>query len=259
MKPSTQQFVAVSDIKNDLVLLKNGDYALVIQSSAVNFGLLSEGEQIAIIGAFAGMLNSLSFSIQILIRSKRLNISSYLQKLDIYRNRQTNPLLADMMVRYRNFVEKTIKENEVLDKQFFVILPLSSLEVGLFANPEERIKKALSTITPRRDHIIRQLTRIGLQAKQLTDKELVKLFFDFYNESAEQGDFVYLEQASQKVIQNALPENKVTPKAPPQTIRPVTSYTNSPSLQSVVSPNQRLIHPSTPFIVEELKDEYGVI
>src|SRR3990167_10987094 len=97
---TTQDHLLISDISDDIVLLKNGGGALILQVSAVNFGLLSAREQIAIIGSFAQMLNSLSFSIQIVIRSERLNINSYLKLLNKGLKTQTNPLLSKLIANY---------------------------------------------------------------------------------------------------------------------------------------------------------------
>lgn len=268
---TTQENFPIKNIQNDLVMLSSGEIALVLQTSAVNFGLLSGNEQIAIIGAFAGLINSLSFSIQIVIRSKRLDISSYLINLDKASQSQTNPLLSRMIIRYRNFIEQLIRDNQVLDKQFYVILPLWSYELGVLDSSANQFKKALNIILPRRDHLIRQLSGIGLIAHQLTNKELVKLFFDIYNSDI--PDKTTLAQSSQ-------PEEQPTPKiqdqpaiapnppspqkqfsyppnlpqAPTQIVQtqPVQSYAGSP----VVG---KPINPRTPFVVEELADEYGTV
>lgn len=178
---TTQEHLPIADIKDGLLLLKNGGAALVLEVSAVNFGLLSEREQVAIISAFAQMLNSLSFSIQIVILSERLNISSYLSLLDKAQKMQTNPLLSKMMVSYREFVQNTIKENDVLDKKFFVVIPLFGIEIGLKVSKESLSQKVKTTLLPRRDQIIRQLSRVGLSSEQLNTRELVELFFDIYN------------------------------------------------------------------------------
>ncbi len=130
---TTQQHIPVKDIKDDILLLKDGGGALVLQVSAVNFDLLSDREQMAIIYSFAQMLNSLSFSIQIVIHSERLNITSYLNLLDKAQKIQTNPLMARMIIQYKQFIQTTIKENDVLDKKFYVVIPLFKLELGLTA------------------------------------------------------------------------------------------------------------------------------
>ena len=126
MNYTTQDNILIEDIKQDIILLKGGGAALVLRTTAVNFGLLSGEEQLAIIQSFGQTLNSLSFPIQIVIRSKRLDISEYLQMLDKAIRLQGNSLLAGMMVRYKQFIKSSIKENEVLDKSFYIIIPLYS-------------------------------------------------------------------------------------------------------------------------------------
>lgn len=156
----------------------------MLSVSAVNFGLLSDREQFAIISAFAQMLNSLSFSIQIVVISERLNISSYLSLLSVAQKAQTNPLLAEMIAKYGEFVKKTIKENEVLDKKFYIVIPLFSIELGLTASKTNLQQKIKTVLYPRRDQIIRQLNRVGLKAEQMEKKELLELFYNIYNGGA---------------------------------------------------------------------------
>lgn len=131
IRGSTQEYLEIADIRDDLVLLKDGSVALVIRVSAVNFGLLSEKEQEAIIFAYAGLINSLNFSIQIVIRSQRKDISHYVSLLSDEEKKQTNALLKSQIGAYRRFVLETVKENNVLDKKFYVVVPFSSLELGV--------------------------------------------------------------------------------------------------------------------------------
>ena len=131
IRGSTQQFVEIEDIKDDIVLLRDGSAALVIETTAVNFGLLSESEQDATVFAYAALLNSLSFPIQIVIRSKRMDISSYVASLDEQIRSQSNEALRREMELYKQFVEATIKENNVLDKKFYIVIPFSRLELGI--------------------------------------------------------------------------------------------------------------------------------
>lgn len=178
---TTQQHLAIKDIQDDILLLKDGGGAMVLQVSAVNFGLLSEREQMAIIGSFAQMLNSLSFSIQIVVHSERLNISSYLTLLDKAQKAQSNPLLSQMITEYKQFIQGTVKDMEVLDKKFYIVIPLFSLELGLTASKASLEQKIKTVLLPRRDQIIRQLQRVGLQATQLDKTRLVEVFYDIYN------------------------------------------------------------------------------
>lgn len=236
---STQQHLLINDIKDDILLLKGGGAALVMQTSAVNFGLLSEGEQMAIIYAFAQMLNSLSFAIQILILSERLNISSYLNLLDQAFKAQTNPLLKSMMTSYREFIQTTIKEQEVLDKKFYIIIPLSELELGIIPTKEALRQKVKTVLLPRRDQVIRQLNRVSLKASQLSSQELLELFYDIYNGAGE--EFVSLPQP---VRLNAPKPVTPTPPPPPQ---PVASTPPPAVLASQASKTH-------PFVVEELEE-----
>lgn len=181
--PNTKDFIPITQVTQNTVILNDGSVAMILQTSAVNFDLLSENEQLAIIGSFAALLNSLSFSIQILIRSKKLDISHYLNTLKEAERKQTNPLLQLMMQHYRAFVAAIIRDNEVLDKQFFVIIAVSPIELGVVKSTDEKsLKKALTILEPRRDHILKQLSRIGLKSDQLTDERLIRLFYDIYND-----------------------------------------------------------------------------
>lgn len=183
MSGSTQDFLPVDDIRDDIVIMKDGSMAIILQTSAVNFDLLSETEQLAIIGSFAALLNSLSFSIQIVIRSKRLDISNYIHLLRDAEALQKNPLLQTMMQHYRQFVTNIIRNNEVLDKQFFVVISVSYLELGVVKDVNKNFEKGLTLLSPRRDHIMRQLSRIGLKTTQLNTDKLISLFYDYYNDT----------------------------------------------------------------------------
>lgn len=201
IRSSTQEFIEIEDIDHDIVMLVDGSCALVISTTAVNFGLLSEKEQEAIIYAYAGLLNSLSFPVQILIRSQHKDISSYLKLLEEQERRQKNPKLVKNISDYRSFVAATVKEKDVLDKKFYFVVPFSSLELGistkvLFGNkkkglpyPKEYIyDRALTVLTPKRDHVIRLLNRLGLRGKQLVNEQLTRLFFSIYNPGVSQPE-----------------------------------------------------------------------
>ncbi|MBI3103485.1 hypothetical protein HYZ05_00935 [Candidatus Daviesbacteria bacterium] len=246
---TTQQHLSIKDIREDILILKGGGGALVLQVGAVNFGLLSQREQMAIIGSFAQMLNSLSFSIQIVIHSQRLNINSYLTLLDKAQKIQTNLLLSKMIVSYRQFIQTTIKENDVLDKKFYVVIPLFSLELGLTASTESLQQKIKTVLLPRRDQVLRQLSRVGLKTSQLTGQELLELFYSIYNGQSFQSSQplsisgrqmeVTLKEPQKIVVQpdlkSALPEQKLNqPPVPPLT----TQYSRN-----------------HPFVVEELGTE----
>jgi hypothetical protein len=245
---TTQQSIPVQEIKNNLCFLKDGSFVAILKTSAVNFDLLSDNEQLAIISSFAGLLNSLSFPIQIVIRSKRLDISSYISLLSQAEDQQGNPLLKQMMERYRVFVETIIRENEVLDKQFFVVISVSSLELGVGGDPKSRLQKAQTILSPRIDHLIRQLGRTGLVSEQLSTQKLIKLFYDIYNEqvAAQQVELPPQVQQPPQVVPTPQPSIPTPPLKPqvPQPAQPIQTQSGSSHV---------------PYIVEELSDEYGSV
>lgn len=239
---TTQDHLLISDVTDDIVLLKNGGGAMILQVSAVNFGLLSSREQIGIISAFAQMLNSLSFSIQIMIHSERLNITSYLTLLDNAQKVQTNPLLSKMIANYRQFIQTTIKENEVLDKKFYVVVPLFALELGITASKESLKQKIKTVLLPRRDQVVRQLSRVGLKSTQLTNQKLIELFYDIYN-----GQSVEELSLGKTPIELNLGQPTFNTQIP-QTSQPASPVNQGePVLQGRTSKTH-------PFVVEELTD-----
>lgn len=247
---TTQEHLSISDISENILLLKEGGGALLLQVSAVNFGLLSEREQIAIISAFAQMLNSLSFSIQIVIHSERLNISSYLNLLDKAQKTQTNPLLSAMMTNYRQFIQTTIKENEVLDKRFYIIIPLFKLELGLTQSRESLQQKIKTVLLPRRDQVIKQLNRVGLKATQLTKQNLLELFYDIYNGQ------IPIKSNIEPVNPEQLAVKLKSPKisTPQTTFSPPQVQLNTPPSPVSKPPILTQMSKNHPFVVEELNE-----
>lgn len=198
IRSSTQRFTEIETVDHDVILYADGSCSMVIGATAVNFGLLSEKEQDAIIYAYAGLLNSLSFPIEILVRTQHKDVTAYLQMLEEREKKQTSPKLAKNIHSYRLFVAATVKEKDVLDKKFYIVLPFSYLELGMGTNvllggrkdrglpyPKPYIfERALTVLAPKRDQILRSLNRIGLQAKQLTSEQLVRLMYEIYNQGA---------------------------------------------------------------------------
>lgn len=255
---TTQTHLDIADITDDIILLKEGGGSLVIKTNAVNFGLLSDLEQISIIGSFAQMLNSLSYSIQILIQSQRLDVTSYIRLLDGVQRSQINPLLSGMIAKYRQFIQSLVKENEVLDKQFYIVLSVASIELGIgYSNKLDTINKIKTILNPRRDQISRQLGRIGLKAEQLNTEKLVKLFYDIYNQTSTQDiqpEVIRTNLVQPVRLANSANSTQPRPNIPSPSINPYLQQTT----QLPVSP----LDPSTwqqnpgnrnhPFVVEEL-------
>lgn len=179
-RTSTQSFTGVKDIKDDVVIFDKGNACLVIELNSVNFALLSPAEQDAKIVAFAALLNSLSFPLQIVIRSKKLDISNYLRLLEQQSQKTTDEAFSLQIKKYRDFVAELVRVNIILDKKFYVVLNFSFLEkVSGLGNFEETAKSSLHT---KASSLSAQLARLNLRAKILQRDELIKLFYDLYNE-----------------------------------------------------------------------------
>lgn len=198
IRATTQQYIDIEDITEDIVILKDGSGCLVLQSSSINFDLLSEMEQEATIYAYAATLNSLTYPIQILIHSERKDISNYIRLIKMYEDRQTSKILKDQIRKYRRFVEETVERNNVLDKRYYIVIPFTNIELGAskafmssFGKkkglPFEKkyiIKQAKEHLFPKRDHLTRQFSRLGLHLRQLTTPELIDFFYHIYNPDA---------------------------------------------------------------------------
>ena len=207
MNATTQDHLDILDIKDNFVILKNGTVCAVIQTTAVNFDLLSEIEQDAIIAAFSMLLNSITFAIQIVIRSRKLDISKYVDKVRKVEMKLTDPLLKHQAEAYRKFVQEVIKVNEVLDKRFYVVIPSGMSRVGeegagafdwvmrlmgtqnrrTSVNVEKVLQSGKIELDPKVDHVTKEFNRIGIKTKQLSTQELVELYFDIYNPSTAHG------------------------------------------------------------------------
>lgn len=191
VRATTQEFLEIADIKEDLILLKNGSVTLVLETAAVNFGLLAEEEQDSLIYAYASLLNSLSFPLQIVILSKRMDISSYIELVNQIEQEQPNPIMKERLTHYREFILSIVKENKVLEKKFYICIPFSAIELGVKSalggksklpfSKDYILSRAKTSLFPKRDHLLRQFARIGLKARQLTTQELVELFYNIYN------------------------------------------------------------------------------
>jgi len=192
---TTQDFLPIADIVDNIVLFKDGGAAIVLESTSLNFSLLSEKEQQAVIFAYAALLNSLSFPIQIIVRSQIKDISKYIEYLESAEQKIKNPKLASLMSRYKSFVNEIIKKRNVLGKSFYIVVPFSPLEMGIAKSASTIIKrgqklpfpksyalkKAKISLYPKRDHLIRQARRLGIALRQLTTAQLIDLYYNIFN------------------------------------------------------------------------------
>lgn len=206
IKATTQQFIEIDEIKDDIMLMRDRSAVIVLEIGAVNFWLLSQEEQTSIIYAYGGLLNSLSFPVQILILSKKMDISSYLDYLNGKITAAPNDVIKTRLSSYATFIKNVVKKNTVLEKRFFFVIPFSPLELGAAGisaskmNKEYIISRAKTSLYPKRDHLHRLLAKIGLKATVLQKQELVELFYNLYNPSATGKQLAPIESYTDVVL-----------------------------------------------------------
>jgi len=167
---------------------------LIIEVTATNFSLLSKEEHDAKIFSYSSLLNSLSYPIQIFIRSKRIDISSYLRLLDQEAIKTQNQMLGGRIRLYRDFIQELVRVNTILDKKFYIIISYSHFESGPKTAQAALEKNAKTTLDLKAKSLLSQLQRLNLYAKILEKEELTKLFYEIYN-----GDLVETNQTEDNV------------------------------------------------------------
>jgi type IV secretory pathway VirB4 component len=207
---STQNTLLISEIKDGVVVMRDGSLRGVILGSAINFDLMSTQEQEAVEFAYQGFLNSLHFPVQISIKSQKIDISPYIEKLNGLRTEQSNELLGSLMDDYIANIHALVEQVNIMDKQFYVTVPyfpptsiqkntnlLAELKAAFESTPiiivtEEEFRKYKTELTERMALVASGLTQMGVRALSLDTQELVDLYYAWYNPEV---------AASQKLIE----------------------------------------------------------
>lgn len=203
-KLPSQQFLELERIKEGIIILKNGLLRGVLGISSLNFALKSEEEQNAILYRFQDFLNSLDFSIQIIVQSRRFNIAGYLDKLKALEEKQTNELLKIQIREYQQFIKNLVEVGTVMTKHFYLIVPFLPFAPGevstykklLFKREEraefteEEFHRYRIQLWQRMEFVAQGLKRCGLRAIPLNSRELIELFWAIHHPGeAEAGQF----------------------------------------------------------------------
>lgn len=131
MEGSTHQLIDVQDIKENIAILKSGGLRMVLMVSSINFALKSPDEQQAVINRFQDFINSLDYTVQIVMQSRQLDISEYMSFLKDQAEKQTNELLKIQTTEYAGFIEELIKLSNIMSKYFYVVVPLGVAMIDL--------------------------------------------------------------------------------------------------------------------------------
>ena len=199
---STQSTLLISELRDNVVIMKDGSFRAVVACKSINFDLMSDVEREGIEYSYQNFLNSLKFTTQILVRSQRVDIGPYIERLSEIRRNNDNMLLGVLMDDYINFIDILSQEANIMDKSFFIVIPYYSsadTEKALqqtknFFKSFSKSKapevtridratydKALSELTNRVDTIISGLFQIGINSVRLNTRELAELYYNFNN------------------------------------------------------------------------------
>jgi type IV secretory pathway VirB4 component len=192
---ASQDFIPIKDIRDGVVVLKNGQMCAVLLASSINFALKSTDEQEAILMQFQAFLNTLDFSIQMYVQSRRLDIRPYLELLASREGEQYNDLMRVQLREYIEFIRTFTSEVEIMTKSFFVIVPYTPVNTDVKANIKSIIKRgnAEAALDPmrfaeyrtqleQRVTVVEQgLGRLGIKTIPLGTEELTELYYHFFN------------------------------------------------------------------------------
>lgn len=201
---STQNMLQIAEIRDGIVIMSDGSFRSVIMVKSINFDLMSPQEQEAVEGGYQSFLNSLYFPVQIFIRSQKVDLQPYVDKLDKIRTEHDNMLLALLMEDYITYIDSLAQQTNIMDKKFYVVIPFfPTVDVqkaltqsknfisgiaALFGSQERHVvineadlENAKSELRNRVQAVLNGLLQCGIQGLPLDTQELIELYYDTYN------------------------------------------------------------------------------
>jgi type IV secretory pathway VirB4 component len=219
---STQNSLQIAAIRDGIVIMADGSFRSVVMAKSINFDLMSDQEQSAVEYAYQGFLNSLYFDIQVFIRSRKIDMRPYLEKLGKVRSEMDNMLLSMLMEDYIYFIEGLVDETNIMSKEFYVVVPFygdvdaqkaveagkklfdglaGGAKKGTITIDEISLEKAKSELKNRVQSIVNGLQQMGIQAIPLDTQELIELYYNAYNpDTATRQTLKEIDQLNTPVI-----------------------------------------------------------
>lgn len=196
-KTSSREQIAIKGVRDGILILPNNQYRAVLQVSSLNFELKSEEEQDAIIDTYESFLNSVGSSLQVLIRTREIDMDKYLEELSERLNGETKPVYRKQLKNYDEFIRSLITTNKILTRHFYLVVPYAASSKAEFELIKEQLNLKL-------DIVAKGMTRLGMHTKQLSSLEILDLFYSFYNPN--QAKIQPLTEQALQLIHNALVE-----------------------------------------------------
>lgn len=202
--PSTQRFLQLSEIKDDVIIMKDGSLRAVLLVSSINFALKSEDEQNAIISGYVSFLNSLESSLQIIIQSRKLDLDQYLEFLKETEEKQQNDLLKMQMAEYRQYITELVEIGNIMTKRFYVVVSYSVFgkknrgfwqRLNDILSPTKAINLDQKYFLEKQrdlfiivDKVMTGLSSMGLRSQVLDTQSLIELFYNTYNPTVSRNE-----------------------------------------------------------------------
>lgn len=198
---STQNTLMISEIRDGIVIMNDGSFRSVVMLKSINFDLMSPGEREGVEYGYQGFLNSLYFPVQIFVRSQKVDLGPYIQKLDKIRSEHDNMLLALLMEDYIAYMAGLAEQTNVMDKKFYMVIPYfpvadaqkvvqasKGFMEGIFGKKEQKVvineadlETAKTELRDRTQSVLAALMQCGVQGLPLDTNELIELYYDAYN------------------------------------------------------------------------------
>jgi hypothetical protein len=201
---STQNSLNIAEIRDGIVIMNDGSFRSVIMVKSINFDLMSPQEQEAVEYAYQGFLNSLYFPIQIFIRTQKVDLQPYIERLDKIRTEHDNMLLSMLMEDYIGYIDDLSQQTNIMDKKFYIVVPFFPVDdiqkaltqsknfltglADLFNTKENHIvinedslEKAKTELRNRVQSVLGGLLQCNIQGLPLDTQELIELYYDTYN------------------------------------------------------------------------------
>lgn len=173
-KGSSRHQIAIKGVEDSVLILPNNEYRIIIETSSINFHLMSEDEQDAVVDIYKAFLNSLSFPIQIVQKVRALDLDDYLQSFKAKKDKETVKVYKSQIDGYTKYVKSLVKTNKILSRQFYIVIPYH-------AKGKETLEIAREQLANRLAIAEKGLGNVGIKTRLLNSLELLDLFYSSYN------------------------------------------------------------------------------
>lgn len=224
---STQQYLDILQIRDDVVILKNGTVLAVLLVSSINFSLKSDEEQDAVIEAYVQFLNAIDYPLQIVIQSRRLDIDDYLETLKNVEKQQTNELLQLQTRDYRQFIGELVQIADIMTKRFYIVIPYApkaERPARFFKNlsdifvptstihlKQKQFEQFRLELFKRVDNTVNALDSAGLKSVVLDTQSLIELYYNTYNpETSRQQKLEDINKINVEDVSSIKPDDEAT-------------------------------------------------